>query len=86
MGITREELNDHTIYVATETRIFDKGTELRLAHDDGTNAPSFSTLDGEERHYHDIDYLDIYNRVNEYTLQQIADLIGKDVKSIRIKD
>lgn len=89
MEVTRETLNAHTIYVMKEDGTFRKGTELRLDYDDESRSPKFRELSTGEAHYVDLVRLKVYGaepKVEEFTLEQIAEALGKDVKSIRIKD
>lgn len=90
MEVTRENLNAHTIYVVTKDSSFYKGTEVRLYEDDKSSSPKFKDLDTGRELYESIANLAVLGyeeeEIKEVTLQEIADALGVEVSTLRIKE
>lgn len=89
--VTRENLNVHTIYEIVESNsCFPKGTLVRLLEvpedPESFKAYKLDTSDYFWYSYRDIKIHGTEDKVNEYTLEQIAEKFGVDVKSVRIKE
>ena len=93
MTVTVDSVNDHTIYVvATDSEAFEEGTEVRLTYNDNTNCPKFADLTDSDREYYvGLESLDVFGQprkkeLREVTLEEVADLLGVDVSTVRIKE
>lgn len=89
MEVTRENLNNHTIYVLTKDSSFLKGTEIRLVEDDTSDCPKFESLDAHKQMYESITNLEVFGtepKLTEVTLEEVAEAMGIDVKQLRIKE